>query len=275
MVNDHTGIIDQTLQQFHAHWAAILQLPTDQRQVVYDSQVLRPQVESAFGGAMPGWLSACYHSPDVMIAASSPDAIKRGEYQFVLGELHVSVNTLRVSCFVAQHPNPQDLFTALEQDITKPRVTLIEDKQWDEFSERSRVALVSSKDYRLAFADVPVDVQNEQLLPIGSMIVTETSDGLVARTRDGQRSFDIIEIFADTLSIIIASSFSLLPPRPHMPRIVIDRLVVSRERWHFEATELDFAFENNLAVKVPPPMNLSTFSLLVTNAAVSKKLDGA
>ena len=50
-----------------------------------------------------------------MIAAASPQAIREGHYQFVMGELHMAANTLSSSLFVAQHPTPDELFALLAE----------------------------------------------------------------------------------------------------------------------------------------------------------------
>ena len=54
--------------------------------------------------AGPAWSLARYFSPDVLIAADGEEALRRGDYEIVLGEVHAS-NTLLYSCFVALHPD--------------------------------------------------------------------------------------------------------------------------------------------------------------------------
>ena len=62
-----------------------------------------------------GW-TARYHSPDIMIAAASEEAIRKGDCFFVMGEAHIGLNTLDGSLFVNQHPEPDELLDAVERD---------------------------------------------------------------------------------------------------------------------------------------------------------------
>lgn len=44
-----------------------------------------------------GWTAARYLSPDIMIAADGAEAVARGDFTLVLGELHLAANTLGAS----------------------------------------------------------------------------------------------------------------------------------------------------------------------------------
>lgn len=39
----------------------------------------------------PAWAAAVHHSPDIMLAATNPEAIRAGDYVAVLGELHTAL----------------------------------------------------------------------------------------------------------------------------------------------------------------------------------------
>src|SRR3989442_13097794 len=90
--------------------------PTERR-LAYTSEQLRSQVAATFAAPRPGWSYARYHSPDVMIAASSPEAITRGNYQFVIGELHLGLNSINCACLLSQHPDRQAIYQALESNL--------------------------------------------------------------------------------------------------------------------------------------------------------------
>ncbi len=241
--HDHLRYIAALTQEHQTRWSTLLKIPAGERRVSLSSAALREQVYATFAAPGPGWQAARYHSPDVMIAAPSADAIRRGDYQCVLGELHMAVNTLRISSTVNQHPQPAELIAAMNDDFPNPRVVLIEDKDWPEFSERSRVVLIAPKDVRLAFAANTCELVGSQIVTVGSLVIEQVDDTLVVRSRDGQQRYDVIEVFADTLSIFIASSWKIVPPAPYTPRITIDTMVVCRETWRFAASEILFAFE--------------------------------
>jgi hypothetical protein len=234
-------LVDSLASRFQERWLEVLDLPASQRHVAYSSSELQPRVQAAFGGSTPGWRSTLYHSPDVLIAAPDIEAIQRGDYQLVMGELHVGLNTLGAPIFLAQHPCLEDLFLALERDLPWSRLIPVIPRSWPRMTSRTRLILVSPRDYRLVFAPDAPGVPKSRALAIASLVIEETGDGLVVRTHDGRLHFELIETFALMLSIIASQAFRILPPRGHTPRVTIDRLVVCREAWHFVVEELSFA----------------------------------
>jgi hypothetical protein len=236
--------VTHTLQN---RWTEILAFSSDQRSVSYTSEALRPGVTAAFDAPGPGWQFARYHSPDVMIAASSIEAIAQGDYQFVMGELHVGTNTLKSSLFVEQHPAPDDLFRALDHDLPAPRVVPVTPRNWFEVSSRTRPVFTMSKDFHLVFANDACEPYHSRSLALGELVVTTAGDTLVIRTRDGRLSFDIIEFFAELLSLTMIDAFKIVRSSGHTPRITIDRLVVSREAWCCTPADLPFAVDKSEA----------------------------
>jgi hypothetical protein len=229
---------------FQQRWSNILSIPAGQQRVAYTSAELQSRVQAAFAAPRPGWKAACYHSPDVMIAAASADAIRRDHYQLVLGELHMGANALSSSCFLAQHPAPEDIFRASAIDLPESRVVAINSREWGQIS-RTHATIMSPNDIRLTFAHDTCVIPQARWLPIGALVVEDTGDELIVRTRDGRLRFDIIEVFSDFLTLLAVNSFKLLPPDSHTPGITIDRLVVCRETWRFNPAELWFADEDD------------------------------
>lgn len=222
-------------------WSEVLSLPEGERRVHYTTEELRARVGEAFDAPRAGWRLGRYQSPDVMIAARSAEAVGRGDYQLVMGELHIGGNTLANTIFVNQHPSPPDLIKAFEADLPEPNIIPIPPRQWPTVTARTVLALVSPKDYALALSYDATSSTPEKVLPISAFVIEESGGGLVARTRDGRLSFDIVEFFGAMLSLLVAGYFKILPPRKHTPRVTIDRLVVTREAWTFSAGELEFA----------------------------------
>jgi hypothetical protein len=235
-------LVNGLVPVFQEHWSQILMSDSGARRVQYTSEQLRIPVSEAFAAPHAGWKSARYHSPDLMIAAADTEAIRRGDYQIVLGELHVGVNTLGASLFLSQHVAPEELYRALEVDFPEPRVMPVTPKYWAKQTTRTSLQLISPKDYRLETSPDSIHSRRECALPIADLVVEDSGGGLVVRTRDGALRFDIIEFFGETLNIIVPNIFKILPPRPHTPRVTIDRCVVSRETWNFSAEEIEFAF---------------------------------
>jgi hypothetical protein len=71
--------------------------------------------------------------------------------------------------------------------------------------------------------------------------VEEIDDLLYVRTRTTRRRFEIIAFLEYFLQIESVAHFHLFSSLPHTPRVSIDKLVVSRERWRFSPAEIEFA----------------------------------
>jgi Lantibiotic dehydratase, N terminus len=61
------------------------------------------------------------------------------------------------------------------------------------------------------------------------------------RRRDGTVERSLLEVVGDLVSATITNCFDLAPAGVRAPRVTIDDLVVSRERWTFAATDPAFA----------------------------------
>jgi hypothetical protein len=223
-----------------ARWATILAMPEGQRRLHYTSEQLRPLVEEVFDAPHPGWPSACYHSPDILIAATGLESLQRGDYELVLGELHISLNTLDGIVFVPQHPEPAALLRATATDFPLPRVI----PAWPKHNfpaKRTQSALTLPSDLRLISGIDTCGIAAEQALRPGALTVEELAGTLVVQTQDGRQQFDLLELLDRFLSLQAGDSFRPFPSNAHMPRVTIDRLVICRESWHFAPAALTFA----------------------------------
>lgn len=235
------GTIAPLVNELQERWAMILDLPPEGHCVEHVGERLRDRVFAAFDAPHPGWPAARYHSPDIMIAAASVEAINHGEFQCVMGELHPGANTLKTALFVGQHPAPHELFQALESDLPEPQVVIVGTREEGGPTLRLSTALRSSQDFRFVFAHDSCGIPAAQALPIGALVVEADGTALVARTRDGRLRFDMIELLGEFLMIQVIHHFNIIRPSQHTPRISIDRLVICRESWRFTPAELSFA----------------------------------
>jgi hypothetical protein len=241
-----TDELEPLLQE---RWARVLSIPPGQWRVHYTAEQLRPLVLEAFDAPGPGWMAARNHSPDVMIAASSAEAIRRGDYQLSIGELHLGSNTLRAVVFISQHPAPDELMRAQEEDFPESRPIPIRPKSWPLTTVRTAVALNSPKDLGIEFAYDSICPDTMKAIPIADLVVESTGNGLLMRTRDGRITFDAVEAIGEALSTVAVNAMKILPAAKHSPRVTIDRLVVCRESWSFTVSELSFAEEKDEATR--------------------------
>jgi len=224
-------------------WAEILAVPGNQRSVEYSSEDLRERVAAAFTVPSSQRRLACYHSPDIMIAASSQEAIRRGEYQVVLGELHVFWNTLAWWLFVGQQETPGVIERSFDVDLPEPVVTwLVPKGHWASTSGRLAPAHIASKDYRVEVRPGAANREIGHVIPAGALFVERQGNELIVRKHGDPVRFTLAEVYREVFSHRISQAFTVMSPQPYRPRISIDGLIISREAWRFAAAELEFAF---------------------------------
>jgi hypothetical protein len=234
-------LLNRVAPEFVQKWERILRISPGQQRVNYTSEELRPLVEAEFAASAPGWQLACYHSPDVMIAASSLEAISRRDFFFVLGEVHITANTVKASFAVSQHPCPAELFQATRDDLPGTRMNFVPPKSWPKTTNRTSNVLGLEHDYYLeATRDAFSSAARSQVIPISALLVEKSAQGLIVRTRDGHLKFDIVHFFGEPLSIQAVEFMKIMHPGRHSPRVSVDRLVIARESWSFSPSELEF-----------------------------------
>lgn len=243
-------------QALQARWEKVLALPDGERRVNYRSEDLRPLVRREFAAPGPGWQRARYHCPDLLVDAPSVEAIRQGDYQAVLGEVHAATNSLDRWVFYTQYEHPDRLRAAMESDMPEPSIIQVNPKMWRSEEAASALGLPVpaasgrtdhasrlSKDFFLDFSlDLP-GFPLAQVLPIGELVVEAGEGGLVVGRRSGGARFDIIDFYQVVMTVQTLQTFRVLPAGTYTPRVTIDKLVVARESWVLPAGTLEFAQE--------------------------------
>jgi hypothetical protein len=178
-----------------------------------------------------------------MVAAADLEALRRGEFSCVINEIHVGDHSYTRPVFLNLHPDPEALIRARRLDLGRPVVTTVEARanalRSDHFAPMPEDLDIETTDARSWRA-------RDHVLPVAQLVVEELDGRLRVRTRDGRRSFEIVEIFEAYLQLASETHFFLLPPLPHVPRVKIDGLIVTRESWSFAPAELAFASASGL-----------------------------
>jgi hypothetical protein len=237
----HHPLLTTLRARFQQHWQDILLPDLQQKRLSYQVTALQDPVATAFAAPHPGWRGAHYHSPDIMLAASSLERMQQGEYTCVLGEMHVGGNTLRADIFVAQHPQPDDLYAAFNADSLEALVLPVYSREDHGMTTRISNVFVRPHDWRLLFAGDSCHQPVGQALPVGMLDVELAGERLRVHTHDRRLHWDLIDLLGDPLMIQIVQLFNLFPAARHTPRISFDRLVVQRETWCFTPREVSFA----------------------------------
>jgi hypothetical protein len=226
-------------------WRPLLAIPPDAHRHRVDGAAIADAVHESFAAPSATWLSGRYHSPDIMIAARGLDEIERGEYEPVLGELHLAQNTLDKVLFVDQHPEPDRLRRAAQEDAGRGRwLVPVYPSTWPWVTGRAYpppFQVTKSHRYLWFSPEEPRDLGGQPADPIGAFTLRRGADGdLVIRHRDGA-VYHPLAVLGEFLSATsLADTFALLPDAPHQPRVSIDRLVVSREKWRMPLRDLSW-----------------------------------
>ncbi|AGM07127.1 lantibiotic dehydratase domain-containing protein [Amycolatopsis keratiniphila] len=227
--------------EFRRRWSTLL--PAEGSRTTLSADSLRPRVEELFPvpPGTSGWAASRYVSPDVLLLADNEEAIARGDFQIVLGELHTAINTMGASVFLTQHPDVAELLDLTTGDFPGPRLLpLLAKENHTRLSARTRQSLVREQDYQVALLDHTAAPARPRVVLSADALVSERAGQVVVRLPDG-REFDVLEVFSQALTRLVMDAFQPVPDLPHTPRITVDRLVVARETWRPRAGGLSFA----------------------------------
>ncbi|MEW2538555.1 thioesterase domain-containing protein [Micromonospora chalcea] len=224
--------VDAVAAEFAARWSGLFgldTLPAGSTDVRLRAADLADRIDAVFPGAGPEWSNAAIHSPDLQICASDADALRRGDYTVVLGELHAAWSSFDCAVFTPSHPDVERLRDALAADLGQRRVRLLFPADWPRRTSRTAESLTGPTDRHLAFLDAP-GADPARVLPTVDLVVDDIDGELVATASDGQR-WPLTEIFAEPFSAHAVDGFKLVAAAPYTPRITVDRLVLARQTW--------------------------------------------
>ncbi|MFI5956615.1 hypothetical protein [Cryptosporangium sp. NPDC051539] len=118
-------VVADAVAELQHKWRTVLRVPAGVTR--HDVRVadIAAAVAAEFASPRPAWVGGLTHSPDMMIAAPSAEAINQGRYRFVLGELHVAFNTVESRALVEQSPDEQRLLAMAETLAGGRRITTV------------------------------------------------------------------------------------------------------------------------------------------------------
>ncbi|MFG1744435.1 thioesterase domain-containing protein [Micromonospora chalcea] len=237
--------VDAVAAEFAARWSGLFgldTLPAGTTDVRLRAADLADRIDAVFPGAGPEWSNAAIHSPDLQICATDADALRRGDYTVVLGELHAAWSSFDCAVFTPSHPDVERLRDALAADLGQRRVRLLFPADWPRRTSRTAESLTGPTDRHLAFLDAP-GADPARVLPTVDLVVDDVDGELVATASDGQR-WPLTEIFAEPFSAHAVDGFKLVAAAPYTPRITVDRLVLARQTWRTTVGDSGLAVPN-------------------------------
>jgi lantibiotic biosynthesis dehydratase-like protein len=219
--------------------ASLVELPTDTREVRLTSADLGPAWRTEFAAPGPGWADAAVHSPDVMLAAADPAAANAGAHLWVLGEVHAAMNTLDMPLATLHARDFVDVERLVLESTPAVRHGVALPRNWARISPRC----LPVTGVPLPDRDVRWTLWSDDILPRETPLVPGTAlrvanvDGRPVVTGPGP-SAPLVDVVGTFLSIAATGVFQPFAPARHTPRVVVDRLVLQRERWCLPLPEL-------------------------------------
>jgi hypothetical protein len=242
------SVIRRSVAEFQRRWATIVRFPPNAREVRLRSVELGQRIAELFPPRRLPWATAIHHSPDFMLAAADLDAVERGEHLLILGELHLSFNTMESRLFVQQHDDPASLLAAEESDMGDRRIYAIAPRDGSSVTSRTTPpsALLSPR-YIYWTIYPEAATPPAPIIPAADLLVHLEDGQLTVRSRSGTLLGPLLTVIGEQLSGVALNAFKPLARAPHSPRVLIDNLVIARESWTFEAAEVSWAAERSEA----------------------------
>jgi hypothetical protein len=240
------ALLEAVEQRLQDAWNQVLVEPSrvTEHRIDFDVESVASHARAVFANDGDGWGHVRQLSPDVMVSAASVEALDRGEFQCVLGELHCG-NTITISALAAQHPAPDELRAAVAAEASGAPVLL---RQWPRrgWLARANQFILAPSYWRYGGSEELDSAPHCRLMPAGGLLAIDDGERVLLRARDGSVEFDALELFHDWLVPEVNDLLGHVCRRErHTPRITLGMLTVARERWDLPASELAFVHEKD------------------------------
>lgn len=238
--------VSRVAADFQARWAELLATATESSasSVRLTTAAVAPLVRLLFPAGPVGWRAARQHSPDLMLRE------RPGRRpQWVLGELHLAVNTLENRAFATQADDRAELLAATAADFPDGRFVPV---------YPAASPAVTSRTYPPLALDLPELYQywswtadeghpsGRTALPGAGLLVEQDDSGrLLVRSADGNWRAPLTEVLGEFLTAVVADQFSIRARAAHQPRLLLDDVVIARETWHLPVSELPYTVDND------------------------------
>lgn len=201
------------------------------REVRWTSAALEAALPREVRQARAGWPGARHHAPDVMLARRGDTLVP------VLGELHTGVTPFTTLSVLSLTPWRDELEALFREDLPGPHVSPV---PWEDFAR-------STHDLRLA-PDATrwhVDLGSRFTSPLPPARVRRVAELSVRRGRAGLvvrgKGFELplMAVLERRIKLRAANEFHPIAWTTHRPRVWLDGVVIAREAWRLDRTQLD------------------------------------
>jgi hypothetical protein len=242
-------LVTSSVAELQRRWQHVLGPPLSPSRHQVSADAISARAAECFPARPVTWSNAQQYSPDIMIAAASPDELERGNFLLVLGELHVAGNTLDQRLFLEQHPDPVRLIAAEQADRGTRRIVPIQAKDFPGVTSRTSPPSAILAPGQLYWSSSIIDSldlpESDPVISSAAMTVERRGEELVVNVMTSGAELDFFEVIGDLMNGVVIDTFQPAVPAAHRPRVTIDRLVLSRERWVFRVADSAWAFVND------------------------------
>jgi hypothetical protein len=239
-------LVMASIAELQRRWQQVLGPLTSASRHWVSTEAISARAAECFPAGPVAWGGARQHSPDIMIAATSADEVERGNFLLILGEIHLTANTIDQRLFVEQHPDPARLIAAERADRGPQRVVAIPAKDHPTVTSRasppSAVLGPGQLYWSSAINDSLDPPASDPVMPSAGMTAEHRGENLVVNIMTTGAEMDFFEVIGDFMSEIVVNAFQPVARAAHRPRITIDRLVLNREQWVFQVADATWAF---------------------------------
>ncbi|MFI5957618.1 lantibiotic dehydratase [Cryptosporangium sp. NPDC051539] len=234
LLSQRTGSFADVVEDFQLRWAEIL--PRTGADAVVEVSAARAAADSLFPPGGRHWAAARVHSPDLMLRDPAADGAR-----WVLGELHLGLNTLESPVFGTQADDAAELTAAVAADLAPGRVVPVYPTDSPEVSPRTYPPLTLDPPGHYRYWSYGFDdghASAASSAPATALCVEEIDGELIARAEPAGWAAPVLECFGEFLTAVVVNLFQLRRPAPCLPRVTLGDLVVSRRSWRVAGEEL-------------------------------------
>lgn len=236
--------VDRVTDDFLSRWSVVISAAsTDKTSSRLDLQAAVPLVTSLFPAQQVRWRASIQHSPDVMLRATESGC------QWVIGELHMALNTLENRPFLTQADDPAELLAATTADFASGRIVPLYPHDAPEVTSRTYPPLAMNPPglytyWSYASDDGPVTGPGS--LPGAGLRVLADGSRLLARDDRTGLEGSVLEFLGEFLTALAVNRFQVRRAARHHPRLLLGAVVIERESWQIPLSEVPLAGADDL-----------------------------
>jgi hypothetical protein len=194
-------------------------------------ETIGARAAAMFADHRPAWPTSVFQSVDVQLAARDEDAVARGDWLAVVGDMHPGANPLVQGLFAHRHPDPAAMSWLIRTAVGRPLPMLLPPFAPGMGQDGRGMPLTAEDDIHLAaMPGTRARPPRRTWMPDELLI-----DGDDVVSRDATLRIALSDALGMAIFIAGVRAFELLPEGAHADRVTVGRTVLRREGWNIPA----------------------------------------